>query len=1234
MNEIEEVLVERPDLTGFHRLSKFNSVIARRLKPRATFTKPPFGGWKVVKESAQADFVDVARDFSRRATLWFIATLGILALSLALLGLTGRVSGQEPSPPRVVINELNYHPRSDDHGEEYIELVNTEAITVDLSGWRFNDGIHYLFPTGTVMLPGAYLVIANDPATVRQAYTLTEETPVVGPFAHGRLANSGERVALVDAADALVDEVLYDDHEPWPEEPDGAGPSLELINPAFDNASPCSWQSSIGPGTPGAQNSAYIDGNIPPCVTGATHAPAIPQAADPVTVTARAIDNQAVVSVTLAYRRQGETGFTYLPMTDDGTGGDTAAGDETYTAIVPPEHISGTIFPLPGSGRYVEFYIRATDDEGAVRIMPDGAPGGYSEETGMAITTSYLYWIEDLPPSSELPLYRLIVTEQNLAELQSRDIDSNEKLDATFIYSDVVYYNVGLRYRGESTRDVEPRPYRIKFRDAQEFEARERVNLVSDAMHKEAMTYDLFQRLGMPASDTRFVTLRINERQAGHYLDIEEVDRDFLRAHLPGDDGGNLYRGKDGADLEYEGSDPDAYRPYYLKKTNEDADDYTDVMSLTHTLTYASTETLVEAGQEVADLRQWMQWFAVQAVLDNHEGALWVGRGDDYFLYHRPSDDRFILISWDHDTLFLNADHTIWEPDWYAKEIVKRLLRHPELSRWYYQGVATLIEDGGPFTMAEMAPRIDALPDVAVSGGEKEDLKRYVEARVAYLWAHQIPDIRLSIETNGGANIVTTGDHVTLEGRCSPIRDVRINGSAEGVEYVDPMRWRYEADLTTRDNVFEVSDGEDTHTITVFRDLFHGGELTEDTTLVTSALPYAIEQDIRLSGGITLTIEPGVTLQFYPDRVIRVENGARLLAEGTASQPIIFTRREHGYWGGILLYNTQADNRIQHAVLEHIHEVISSPRSHGVSAYASHLTLADSVLRHMRRSNAVTADYDSTLYLLRNKIYDIGSDAVHATGGYAYIQGNTIHDSVYDPGFNPAPPEGIEISHMSVERPAVLLDNHIYNITDDCLDLNDSSARIERNIMHDCGDKGISIGLPSSTTVVNNLIYNCFGNDDIEYTGFGIAVKDGAVSRLVNNTLVDNRHGLGLYERHEGRGGPTVTVTNSIIWGNEVGIELRQDSALSMTHSLVQGEAWDDSNGSMLLDIDPLFRGPDYHDYRLRETSPCIDSGTPIGAPDVDIKGVTRPQGEGVDRGAHEFFEFFSVYLPSVVREE
>ena len=213
--------------------------------------------------------------------------------------------------------------------------------------------------------------------------------------------------------------------------------------------------------------------------------------------------------------------------------------------------------------------------------------------------------------------------------------------------------------------------------------------------------------------------------------------------------------------------------------------------------------------------------------------------------------------------------------------------------------------------------------------------------------------------------------------------------------------------------------------------------------------------------------------------------------------------------------------------------------------------------------------------------------------------------------------------------PALLLDNHIHDVSDDCMDLNHSWAVIERNELHHCGDKGISIGHPSSTTLVNNLIYGCMGSKHDPYSGTGIAVKDSAVSRIVNNTVTDNRHGIYLYEGHEEQGGGIATLVNCIVWDNQdSSLKLDALSTITVTYSDIE-EGWP---GEGNISTDPLFRTPQSGVYRLLEDSPCVDAGTGDGAPDEDIRGIHRPHGEGYDMGAHEFFEYFSCYLPLILR--
>jgi len=51
---------------------------------------------------------------------------------------------------------------------------------------------------------------------------------------------------------------------------------------------------------------------------------------------------------------------------------------------------------------------------------------------------------------------------------------------------------------------------------------------------------------------------------------------------------------------------------------------------------------------------------------------------------------------------------------------------------------------------------------------------------------------------------------------------------------------------------------------------------------------------------------------------------------------------------------------------------------------------------------------------------------------------------------------------------------------------------------------------------------------------------------------------------------------------------------------------------------EPLFVDAANGNLHLQDGSPCINTGTPDGAPARDIEGTPRPQGPGFDIGAYE----------------
>jgi len=142
------------------------------------------------------------------------------------------------------------------YDNEWVELYNTTSSAIDLEGFYLldNDDLHT-----HLVIPAGYSIPAHDYFTI-VIDTLSPPLDFTPDYDGGAglwsLGNGGDAVRLFDSVDRLVDIVEYDDGSPWPTSPDGGGPSLELIDPSYDNSLAESWQASfVDGGTPGEVNS-------------------------------------------------------------------------------------------------------------------------------------------------------------------------------------------------------------------------------------------------------------------------------------------------------------------------------------------------------------------------------------------------------------------------------------------------------------------------------------------------------------------------------------------------------------------------------------------------------------------------------------------------------------------------------------------------------------------------------------------------------------------------------------------------------------------------------------------------------------------------------------------------------------------------------------------------------------------------------------------------------------------
>ena len=164
--------------------------------------------------------------------------------------------------PGIVINEINYNSSDDFNPEDWIELYNSSESPINIGTWKLKDEANdhvFTIPENTILSAGDFIVLCKDTAAFENLFP--EVDNFIGDLGFG-LGGGGDMVRLFDSYEILMDDVEYDDEDPWPVEADGTGATLELIHPSLDNSLPENWIASEGFGTPGGVNSNDSCGEV------------------------------------------------------------------------------------------------------------------------------------------------------------------------------------------------------------------------------------------------------------------------------------------------------------------------------------------------------------------------------------------------------------------------------------------------------------------------------------------------------------------------------------------------------------------------------------------------------------------------------------------------------------------------------------------------------------------------------------------------------------------------------------------------------------------------------------------------------------------------------------------------------------------------------------------------------------------------------------------------------------
>lgn len=657
--------------------------------------------------------------------LRLVALAALCAAFVALLPATGARAQDDGDPigeppliepaqaddgnaiPPIVIHEIHSKPDLDTERLEFVEFYNGSNQPAPLGFWTLSGGIDYTFPSGAVVPARSYLLLAEDPGALRARYGVN----ALGPF-RGGLALEGERLVLRSAEGVLVDEVAYANGFPWPTVGQSPAYSLQLLNPAWDNALPGAWRS--GAPTPGRPNARLL-GNAPPFVSLVRHEPAQPRPGQPVTVFAAARDPDGIGSMKVAYKAilpgryerltdpSYNEGWTIIDMAP--TGQVDEQGHAVYSVQIPGA--------IQQQRALVRYRVYATDTGGRRAYLPypddpqhnfayfayGDVPAWQGSIAGGAPTAF------DFGAMRPLPVMQFIARRDDVADAMFMP-DSpipdgymgNEYLwQGTFVYNNVVYDHVTFRARGGFYRYATGKSnWKINFLPGHRLQmvdnygrpygvARDKLNLSSviQQTHRdrrgeqgmfESMSYRLFNMAGVPAPYTDFIHWRvITDAQEyttqyrgdfwGLYLAIEQPDESFVEQHgLPD---GNLYKIENNqGELNNLGVNGPA-----------NGSDVQDFM-----YAYNYTYTSSDWWRANFDLENYYSFRAILEFVHHYD----VDQGKNYFYYRNPETLKWSILPWDVDlTWFVNMAGTGVEP-------FVNILGRPEFNLEYHNRLREL----------------------------------------------------------------------------------------------------------------------------------------------------------------------------------------------------------------------------------------------------------------------------------------------------------------------------------------------------------------------------------------------------------------------------------------------------------------------------------------------------------------------------------------------------------------